>query len=236
MVARLTALSCAIVLGLLIVPVRAAQVLTNGDFESGLTGWTGFVTAKGTISDIPGYAGGTPNQPGIKSFNTSGSGASNALWLNAGANPSSSTAEGGGVTQIFTTTGGTATFSADIAAHWMSRSASISSIGVFSVLIDGVLMDSHDFGKATTSQNGLQLLNSLDFTTTLAAGQHTLTLQVLREFAPGRNVEAEYFDNISLDVVAPVPEPATWAMMILGFAGIGFLAYRRRPGGMACSA
>jgi hypothetical protein len=25
-----------------------------------------------------------------------------------------------------------------------------------------------------------------------------------------------------------VPEPSTWAMMILGFAGIGFIAYRRR--------
>ena len=32
-------------------------------------------------------------------------------------------------------------------------------------------------------------------------------------------------DNIS---IAAVPEPSTWAMMILGFAGIGFLAYRRR--------
>jgi hypothetical protein len=28
--------------------------------------------------------------------------------------------------------------------------------------------------------------------------------------------------------VAAVPEPPTWAMMILGFAGIGFMAYRRR--------
>ena len=26
-----------------------------------------------------------------------------------------------------------------------------------------------------------------------------------------------------------VPEPSTWAMMILGFAGIGFVAYRRGP-------
>ena len=25
-----------------------------------------------------------------------------------------------------------------------------------------------------------------------------------------------------------VPEPSTWAMMILGFAGIGFMAYRRK--------
>ena len=27
--------------------------------------------------------------------------------------------------------------------------------------------------------------------------------------------------------VAPVPEPSTWAMMILGFAGVGFMGYRR---------
>ena len=28
--------------------------------------------------------------------------------------------------------------------------------------------------------------------------------------------------------VAAVPEPSTWAMMILGFAGVGYMAYRRR--------
>jgi hypothetical protein len=28
--------------------------------------------------------------------------------------------------------------------------------------------------------------------------------------------------------VAAVPEPSTWAMMILGFAGVGFVAYRRK--------
>jgi hypothetical protein len=35
---------------------------------------------------------------------------------------------------------------------------------------------------------------------------------------------------ISLDVTfsPAVPEPATWAMMILGFAGVGFMAYRRK--------
>src|SRR6185312_7035063 len=27
---------------------------------------------------------------------------------------------------------------------------------------------------------------------------------------------------------AAVPEPSTWAMMILGFGGLGFIAYRRR--------
>jgi PEP-CTERM motif len=28
--------------------------------------------------------------------------------------------------------------------------------------------------------------------------------------------------------VAAVPEPSTWAMMVLGFAGVGFMVYRRR--------
>lgn len=28
--------------------------------------------------------------------------------------------------------------------------------------------------------------------------------------------------------ISAVPEPSTWAMMVLGFAGIGFMAYRRR--------
>jgi PEP-CTERM motif len=30
------------------------------------------------------------------------------------------------------------------------------------------------------------------------------------------------------DSVSAVPEPSTWAMMILGFVGVGFMAYRRR--------
>ena len=29
-------------------------------------------------------------------------------------------------------------------------------------------------------------------------------------------------------ITAAVPEPSTWAMMILGFSGVGFMAYRRR--------
>jgi hypothetical protein len=37
--------------------------------------------------------------------------------------------------------------------------------------------------------------------------------------------------------VTTVPEPSTWAMMILGFAGIGFMAYRRsRKNTMALTA
>jgi hypothetical protein len=34
--------------------------------------------------------------------------------------------------------------------------------------------------------------------------------------------------SLTVDVSGVVPEPSTWAMMALGFAGIGLLAYRKR--------
>ncbi len=34
--------------------------------------------------------------------------------------------------------------------------------------------------------------------------------------------------ELTLSPVVAVPEPSTWAMMLLGFAGIGFVAYRRK--------
>ena len=33
---------------------------------------------------------------------------------------------------------------------------------------------------------------------------------------------------VSGAITAAVPEPSTWAMMVLGFCGVGFMAYRRR--------
>ena len=39
--------------------------------------------------------------------------------------------------------------------------------------------------------------------------------------------DAGAYDSISA-IASAVPEPSTWAMMILGFAGVGLMAYRRR--------
>jgi hypothetical protein len=36
--------------------------------------------------------------------------------------------------------------------------------------------------------------------------------------------------------ISAVPEPSTWAMMILGFAGVGFMAYRRKSKPMLTAA
>ncbi|WKA25589.1 choice-of-anchor K domain-containing protein [Bradyrhizobium roseum] len=43
-------------------------------------------------------------------------------------------------------------------------------------------------------------------------------------------------DFKSVIAAPPVPEPSTWAMMILGFAGVGFMFYRRDRGAKALTA
>jgi hypothetical protein len=39
--------------------------------------------------------------------------------------------------------------------------------------------------------------------------------------------------TVTTDTIRGVPEPSTWAMMLLGFAGLGFMAYRRKQHGQA---
>lgn len=57
--------------------------------------------------------------------------------------------------------------------------------------------------------------------------------------APGLNgilQDHSLWFDANLAPVSPVPEASTWAMMILGFAGVGFMAYRRRSQASAMSA
>jgi hypothetical protein len=37
----------------------------------------------------------------------------------------------------------------------------------------------------------------------------------------------------AIGVVEAIPEPSTWAMLIVGFAGLGFLSYRRKKQGLS---
>ena len=54
--------------------------------------------------------------------------------------------------------------------------------------------------------------------------------------ATGIPEDSYIFSHVTLteDMTSGVPEPTTWAMMVLGFAGVGLLGYRRtrRNGGL----
>lgn len=84
------------------------------------------------------------------------------------------------------------------------------------------------------STNGLvtggHLLNNLDSNYTITknfifTGHYTIFSFETNSFSGGSpNVDFDLFGT----QVAAVPEISTWTMMLLGFAGVGFAAYRRR--------
>jgi len=45
-------------------------------------------------------------------------------------------------------------------------------------------------------------------------------------YQPGTNLTQT--ETLTFGAAPAVPEPSTWAMMLLGFAGVGFMAYRRK--------
>ena len=51
---------------------------------------------------------------------------------------------------------------------------------------------------------------------------------ILRTQGPGVIDNGTFTIGPGTEVTSAVPEPSTWAMMILGFAGVGFMAYRRK--------
>ena len=113
--------------------------LINAGFETGdLSGWTTFTTADGTL----GGAGVV-----VVPFDTDGDGvASKSARFRVGKRPGTPTPpalEGGGMYQSVTLGAGTLAISADIAAWtpWGNLDG-----GLFELLFDGGLVDSHDFG------------------------------------------------------------------------------------------
>lgn len=71
---------------------------------------------------------------------------------------------------------------------------------------------------------------------TFAGGSFDLEIQdVTLNTGFWNHGDAEFLVG-TFSAVAAVPEPSTWAMMILGFAGVGFVAYRRRNQSAALAA
>jgi hypothetical protein len=65
----------------------------------------------------------------------------------------------------------------------------------------------------------------LNNTITSHAGDEVFTLGATFANAQGGP------ETISAARIGAVPEPSTWAMMVIGFFGVGFLAYRRQKHG-----
>ncbi len=92
---------------------------------------------------------------------------------------------------------------------------------------NGLFIDSPTQGAWTINQEGSFVANTI----------YQVSLQVEVEnggsayIDPTFTIDPAYASNYSLTFSAglanAVPEPSTWAMMLLGFAGVGFMGYRR---------
>ena len=93
-------------------------------------------------------------------------------------------------------------------------------------------------GSATTldglsfysGKQGGGLINSTYFD--LSGAQYYTGTEASPTFMPGiytgqSNSYSGGVDTVTI-ALAPVPEPATWAMMLAGFAGLGFAGFRHR--------
>jgi hypothetical protein len=64
---------------------------------------------------------------------------------------------------------------------------------------------------------------------TLGATSGNSGIIALDDGGGGVPADADYDDLVvKFQFTSAVPEPSTWAMMLLGFAGVGFVAYRRK--------
>ena len=196
-------IAAATLLALTALPATAAELITNGNFEAGATGFT----TTGNVAVISGAD--------YVTFAV-GSG-SPAAQANHFASFGSDNAAGTGVVfQSFATVlGQIYTLSFDYGAfNSTSQQLSYSLTGlpganVLPITAGTSNLDSL-FTNFTTSFTGAGGPTILSFQSTSTAGDNADIL----------------LDNVS--VTGPVPEPATWAMMLMGFGMVGVGVRRRR--------
>jgi hypothetical protein len=115
-----------------------------------------------------------------------------------------------------------------------SKTFSVGSLG-YAFMIDGVLFMSQSYNSnaITLSYNfNTGTLSNVNFTLANYGYMSDTLYDPLNDTLYLYNsVTDSIYDltNASAQLgVSAVPEPSTWAMMLLGFAGIGFMAYRRK--------
>ena len=175
--------------------------LNNGDFETGdFTGWTTFTTEIGFISG---------NQPaGVFLFDVDGDGdLSQSARFQVGS--LGIVHSGGGIFQTVTSR---LPFSieADIAA---SSSTNNGSAGLFELIVNDVVIDSHDFGRIDRGE----IKRSALYSGIIPAGSHEVRFRMTRRFKAS---PLQYIDNVEL---LQVPEPTTSALAHLAVLCFGAL-------------
>jgi hypothetical protein len=201
----------------------AVELITNGSFQTGdLNGWTyvngGGITPGRGVTVLNAVANATGYGDNFSGGFYNGA-AHAAYFVDDSANQS--------LSQTFQLTAGT-----DYAISFaiLQTGSGQNNPGNFALTdsLNGTILS----GAALTNANapvGSWATFNYSFVAPTTEG-YTLSFLFTSDPTPAKDM---LLDGVS---VSSVPEPSTWAMMILGFCGIGFMAYRRKQNGSAFSA
>jgi hypothetical protein len=177
---------------------------------AGVDTYTGFSTVSATSSPITRSAGAYSYTAAVETTNFFGAGTTADPWLS--------------------------TNTATDSITFFNFGPSISAIGAnfFGSEINGTFK-SGDIALSLTDSLGVTFHTIINATTSSFIGFvsdgtiTSLTVEAVQP-SPGSGFLWPTVDNLTLaqGLTSAVPEPSTWAMMILGFAGVGFMTYRRR--------
>jgi hypothetical protein len=201
----------------------AVELIANGSFQSGtLSGWD-YVNGGGIT---PGRGvtvlSAVPNATGYGDDFSGGfyNGAAHAAYfVDDLANQS--------LSQTFQLTAGT---SYAVSFALLQTGSGQNNSGNFALTdsLDGTILSGSPLTNANAPVGNWATFNYSFLAPTTA--DYTLSFVFTSGATPSKDL---LLDGVS---VSSVPEPSTWAMMILGFCGLGFMAYRRKQNGSAFSA
>ncbi|MEO8320765.1 MAG: PEPxxWA-CTERM sorting domain-containing protein, partial [Bradyrhizobium sp.] len=200
------------------------NLLQNGSFENGLTNWT----LGGAVPDPTGY------NPVVIDYNSASPYPTGAFGEAVPVATGSASPDAAGAHAAY--------FVSDFANPFQSLSQTVHlGIGLYTIGFSAYA-PANGFGNAGDAQffgsvAGVQLAN---YFVSQKAGQTWYNFTGVVDIA----AEGDYLTSFSFStnefpakdivvdqayvVAGAVPEPSTWAMMILGFFGLGFVAYRRK--------
>jgi hypothetical protein len=193
----------------------ADELIVNGGFEASSSGfitppgWTNIGHTDGVLQ----YAAqGLPAYQGLNFYSLGGAG-DNGLDF-----------PGDGITQSVATTIGN-TYQLNFGLSDENDPAP----GVISMLAVTIGSQTTDFTLVPDGSGFFRMPLELQTINYVATSDETAISFTLLSDNSGSNNDP-LIDGVSFQqtAVGAVPEPSTWAMMILGFCGLGFMAYRRK--------
>lgn len=194
-------------------PALSNDIISNGNFNAGLTGWTVFTTPNGTAG---------VGEPTVTSFTPPGDSPVNAVQFDAGQLSSMANDwEGAGISQTFTASGGLLDISAGIGVQG-GTSFNLAG-GQVNLLLDSQPVAGYSFGPVDSGQIAA---STITYSQLVASGPHTLSIEFLRPYSSDSTSPFQYaFDVQAND---EVPEPSS--KVLFGFGLFGLAVYQAMRG------